>query len=243
MLGAVASAYHRLRFRLWAAGVRLRLRRHGMKVRIDAPHGARAYTMPKLDPVVVGKGGSFTLTIGRDCRLGRDLILTVYTAAENVISMADRVTFESWCRLETNGGQILLGDDVQIRDFSLLKATAVLRMGRKAILGRNVIIHASAGVDLHDQVGIGERSSIIDSDHIFDGSDEYYMERPLRAEPITLEYNVWVTSNVLILRGSRIGRNALVAAGSILVGGDYPAGWFIAGQPAEPKRELPAYRG
>jgi len=44
--------------------------------------------------------------------------------------------------------------------------------------------------------------------------------------------NVWIGSKVIILKGARIGDNSVVAAGSVILGKEYPANSIIGGNPA-----------
>ncbi len=50
--------------------------------------------------------------------------------------------------------------------------------------------------------------------------------------------NVAVSANCVLLRGTRIGENAVVAAGAVVNGGEYPADWLIGGLPARALRAL-----
>ena len=49
-----------------------------------------------------------------------------------------------------------------------------------------------------------------------------------------------LATNVVVLRGTTIGRNAVAAAGAVLTGGGYPAGWLVGGIPARPLKPLGA---
>lgn len=238
MLGAVAKVYHRVRFALWVAGVRLRLARFGMRLDVSAPHGARARTWPSLDMLGTERGGTLTLRLGRDVKLGHDLVISIETGTDNTIDLGDHMTIEAWCRLEMRGGKIVWGANGQIRDQALLKTSSIIEAGDTALLGRGVIIHAAAGVFLADRTGVGERTSLIDSDHDIHGTDEWFMDRPSRMGPIKIGVNTLVLTNVLVLRSTTLGRNSVVAAGAILMGGEFPDGHLIAGVPATAKRPL-----
>jgi len=80
----------------------------------------------------------------------------------------------------------------------------------------------------------------MDSDRTHDGSDTHVARQPVLASPVSVESNTFVGTNALILRGSHVGRNAMVATGSVLTGGDYPAGHLLAGVPAGAIRPLEA---
>ena len=49
MIGAILSGWRRLRLRLWAAKVRLRLRRLGMRADVEIGPGVRYETLPLLE--------------------------------------------------------------------------------------------------------------------------------------------------------------------------------------------------
>jgi acetyltransferase-like isoleucine patch superfamily enzyme len=53
--------------------------------------------------------------------------------------------------------------------------------------------------------------------------------------PVTLEQNVGIASNALILPGVRIGRNSFVAVGALLFNQEFPENSLIEGNPAKRK--------
>lgn len=54
----------------------------------------------------------------------------------------------------------------------------------------------------------------------------------VRARPVTIGKNVWVTTRCIILGGVTIGDNSIIGAGSV-VAKDIPANCFAAGNPCE----------
>jgi acetyltransferase-like isoleucine patch superfamily enzyme len=122
----------------------------------------------------------------------------------------------------------------------VLKSDGELRAGEWVVFGHAAAVSATQEITLGDLVGLGERVSIIDSDHGADGTDAFYLRRPLRVTPVRLGRNVLVGANAVLLRGAEIGSNAVVAAGAVVPGGEYPASWLIGGVPARPVRDLRA---
>lgn len=240
-MSAVAALVRALRFRLWSVALRARLRRAGCSVRIEAAATPRFFTLPRVEIVLDGaaRGGSLTLRLGRDVRLGRDLVLEVWPGRDNVLVAGDRTTFESWCRVQLQGGTVALDHDVHVRDLVLLKSKSSLEVGAGTVLSRGVAVHATAGVRIGADCGIGERTSIIDSDHAADGADVAPLHEPLKTEPIEIGRNVLISANVVILRGTRIGPAAVVAANAVLNGLQVEGGWLAGGIPATALRELP----
>lgn len=232
----------RLRFAAWVALTRLRMRRLGSDLVVEAAEVPRLRGLPHVDLAVLGPEarGSLTLRFGRDVTFGRDTVLDLWTHTHGVIEVGDRVTLQDRVRLQPWGGRIRLGAGTQIRDACELKSKGDLDLGEHAILGRNVTLHCNTKVLLGRHVGLAERVTIADSDHANDGSDTWFMEQPVVAEPVVLGDNVFLGTNVVVLRGSTIGANAVGAAGAVVVGGEHPAGWLLVGAPARAVKALPA---
>ncbi len=235
----VRLAVARARFRVWAARLALALRRNGGRLALDAPHGAAFYEAPLIEATPDGgSGGTFTLRLGRDVRLGRRLVLELWAGADSRLEIGDRTRLWSDVRVQLRRGAVCVGSDVQVRDRVQLKADGLLTVGDHGVLGRDSLLHCSERIDVGSHVGMGERTSVIDSDHSPDGSERYYLDQPLRVTPVRVARNVLISANVVLLRGSRLGANSMVGAGSVVAAGDYPAGWLVAGIPARPRHAL-----
>ncbi len=55
--------------------------------------------------------------------------------------------------------------------------------------------------------------------------------------PVIIEDGAWVSVGAIVLPGVRIGKNAVIGAGSVVIK-DVPEAVFAAGMPAKPKVEL-----
>jgi maltose O-acetyltransferase len=111
-------------------------------------------------------------------------------------------------------------------------------VGERTIVSAGVIVHADERVRIGAHVGVGERTSLIDSDHDVDGSGRSVWEAPVVSAPIEVGDGVLIGANAVVLRGSRIGAGAVLGAGSVLVGEEQPPGWLWAGTPARAVRSL-----
>jgi acetyltransferase-like isoleucine patch superfamily enzyme len=95
------------------------------------------------------------------------------------------------------------------------------------------------GCYIHSQKGIsiGERCAIASGVHIIDcnghrlDSLDRNKDRD-KPESIVIGNNVWIGINSIILKGTSIGDNSVVSAGSI-VKGHFPANSLISGNPAK----------
>jgi acetyltransferase-like isoleucine patch superfamily enzyme len=236
----VLAALRRLRLAWWALALRARLRRHGVGLELRLGANVRVAGRPRLDvdPLGGARGGRLTLRVGADVRVGRDLVLDVRPGTDSVVEAGAGVTLQDHVRLQLRGGRIRLGEHAQVRDFCELKSAGELVLGERAICGRNVTLHCVESVTLADHVGLAERVTITDSDHANDGGDRWFMDQPLHVEPVLLEDNVFAATNAVILRGTTLRRNAVVAAGAVVTGGEYAAGWLVGGAPARAIKAL-----
>ena len=214
----------------------MRLRRLGGRLVVQAAQTPRVRGALRLetgpDP------GTLTLRLGREVRIGRDCVLDLADGVDGTVELGDGAQLQSRVRLQPWGGAIRLGPRAQLRDACELKSKGELRVGEHAICGRNVTLHCHESLTLGERVGLAERVTIADSDHCADGSDTWFMDQPVIADPVVLELNVFCGTNVVVLRGTRILRNAVVAAGAVVAGGEHPSGWLIGGTPARPIKPL-----
>lgn len=242
VLGPMLAAGRRIRLRAWALGLRLRLRRLGVRADVALGPGVRFASPPVLDvdphsPAT--RGGTLRLEVGPGVRLGRGLTLEVRLGTDNVVALGAATVVQSWCRFQLHGGTITTGESCHVRDLVQLKTKSELAVGDRVVLARGAVVHATAGVRIGDDCGIGERTSIIDTDHTLDGSGGAYLQAPLLADPITLGRGVAVGANCVILRGSRVGDGAALAAGAVL-SGEIPPGHLAGGVPARVLKDLRA---
>ena len=240
VVGSAVGALRALRFRAWVLGTRVRLARLGCRFVVEVDGTPRFAAPPRVEVDTSGEGrGSLTLRIGRDCSFGSDLTLDVWSSSDGVIDVGERSTFQNRIRLQPWGGAIVLGPQSQVRDGSELKSKGQLVTGSTVVIGRNVTIHCHERIELGDHVALGEGVTVMDSDHLHDGTRSISAQGVV-ATPVVLEDHVFVATNALVLRGSRVGPGSFVAARSILTGGDYPAGHMLAGAPAQALRPLNA---
>jgi len=241
VLSALADATRRARLVLWTVRVRLRLRRLGMRCDIEIAPGVRFESLPLLEVdahSAIGGEGKLTIRIAPGVRLGRALTLDVRLGDDNELRIGRRTVIQSWCRFQLHGGTIAIGADTHVRDLVQLKTKSALTVGDRVVLSRDVIVHATAGVAIGDDCGIGERTSLIDSDHELDGRGGAFMQAPLHAEAIVVGKGVAVGANCVILRGSRLADGAALAAGAVLNGGEVAAGHLAGGVPARTLKNL-----
>jgi acetyltransferase-like isoleucine patch superfamily enzyme len=112
-----------------------------------------------------------------------------------------------------------------------------LRIGNGSVIGPEVTFSLDATITLGENVSIGPRVMLYTATHLI-GPPSRRMQFNTEARPITIEDGAWVCLGAAVLAGVRIGRGAIVAAGSI-VNSDVPENVLVAGNPAEVVETLP----
>lgn len=104
-------------------------------------------------------------------------------------------------------------------------------VGENTGLGKNLQIIAYAPVKIGHHCSFSFDNMIITSTHDFKDFSTVI------AKPIEIGDNVWVTSNVTILPGVKIGNNTVIGAGSVVTH-DIPSGVLAAGNPCRVIKEI-----
>jgi acetyltransferase-like isoleucine patch superfamily enzyme len=115
----------------------------------------------------------------------------------------------------------------------------MINIGKDVFMGEGMYI--SAEVDIGDRVMFGPQCMILGGDHIFERLGEFtrYI-KPLNNEnikKIVIEEDVWIGARVSILKGVRIGKGAVIGAGSI-VNKNLPPYCVSAGNPCKIVRKI-----
>lgn len=116
--------------------------------------------------------------------------------------------------------------------------------GHNFSLGRNAFlkIHLDRNVYIGDNVSIAHHSYMSSANHLFDrvdipimlqGYDNKKVAYNNQSYNIVIENDVWVASNCTLLAGVHLQKGCIVAAGSVVISGTYPAYCIIAGNPAK----------
>lgn len=108
-----------------------------------------------------------------------------------------------------------------------------ISLGDNVTLNEWVYISGFGSCSIGNGVRIGHRTSIISADHIFADPETPIYKQSLVAAPVVIEDDCWIGCNVTILKGVRIGRGAVVAAGAVVVKDVAPL-TIVGGVPARP---------
>lgn len=111
-----------------------------------------------------------------------------------------------------------IGRGLRVRKNAILavRENAKLLIGRNIFINRNTIIMARKSIIIEEGVTIGPNVCIYDHDHDLQNRGGY------SCKDILIKKNVWIGSNVTILKGVSIGEDSVIASGCIVTK-DVPA--------------------
>jgi acetyltransferase-like isoleucine patch superfamily enzyme len=131
------------------------------------------------------------------------------------------------------GAEVRFGRFAWIGDRTKIRChEGAVEIGAKTVLGQECTISAYQLVRIGEQCVVADRAMFIDFDH---GVTE--VERPIRQQGIykrdtIVGSNVWIGYGACVLRGVRIGDNAIIGTNSVVTR-DVPANAVVGGVPAK----------
>ena len=240
-LSGLLSLWRRLQLAVWATRARTRMRWVGIRLEVSLGEGVVFVRNPF---VLAGVGppeqpGSLRIVLGNRVRCAPGVIIEAEPGTDSVLEIGDGTRIGATTHFHLRGGRIRIGAGSEIRDGAVLKVTggAELELGERVYMSYGCLLAATERIVLEERVGLGERVSVIDSDHETDGSGIHWTAQDLGTEPILIAENALVFANAVVTKGSHIGANSQVGAGA-LVRGKHPDGVLIAGVPAEVVKSL-----
>jgi acetyltransferase-like isoleucine patch superfamily enzyme len=144
---------------------------------------------------------------------------------------------EEWI---TIGRDTLIGDQVTISAGLVpghdLGPDTVLSIGDRCVIGRGSHIVAHQRIEIGDDVWTGPYVYITDQNHGYADPDIPIGRQMPVNKPVSIGTGSWLGAGAIVLPGARIGRNVVIAAGSV-VRGEVPDHCVVAGVPARVVRQ------
>lgn len=116
---------------------------------------------------------------------------------------------------------------------------------QRIVLGRNVhtantLFNTMSGmIRIGDDTFFGHNASVLTGTHDFRKRRQArHAAIPDLGRDIVIGKGVWICSNVTILGPCTIGDDAVIAAGSLVLGGELAGGYIHAGTPAKPIKPI-----
>jgi acetyltransferase-like isoleucine patch superfamily enzyme len=155
-------------------------------------------------------------TAGR--RWSTDGMLFLGKALQIQIGKRGRVEF---------GRLVWVGDGTKIRCHE-----GEVVIGPKTVLGQECTISAYQRVRIGEQCVIADRAMFIDFDHRVTEVESPIRQQGIYKRDVIVGSNCWIGYGACILRGVRVGDNAIVGTNSVVTR-DVPANAVVAGVPAK----------
>ena len=132
------------------------------------------------------------------------------TPPYRIFSLGDYSVIESFACINNAVGDVIIGDHTRIGLH-------------------NTII---GPVDIGSHVNLAQGITVSALNHNFSDTNKRIDEQGVSTTPVTIEDDVWVGANAVILPGVTIGEHCVVAAGAVVTK-DVPPHSLVAGVPAK----------
>jgi acetyltransferase-like isoleucine patch superfamily enzyme len=107
----------------------------------------------------------------------------------------------------------------------------IVRIGGGCSIGRGSHIVGHQSIEIGDHVFTGPYVYITDQNHVYDDPEQPVGRQWPRNNPVSIGAGSWLGAGAIILPGTRIGRQSVVAGGAV-VRGHFPDHSVLAGVPA-----------
>ena len=167
------------------------------------------------------------------------------------LRLGKQVYLDSNVYLNALPGGITIGDGTSLMHGTIFHVFnyrdlphAGIFVGKHCFFGEYTCIRGQGGVHIGDGVYTGTHVQIAAVNHVYDDPDTYIKDQGITAQGITIEDDVWLASNVVVVDGVTIGKGSVVGAGGV-VNKNLPPYSVAVGIPArvvKDRREAAAVR-
>ncbi|MGR5078503.1 DapH/DapD/GlmU-related protein [Photobacterium swingsii] len=156
------------------------------------------------------------------------------------MKLGRNVRVGDYCYLVSqSNNDLIIGSNVSINDFSkLVVSTTINDVGKGIEIGDNVgigeysYIGGGGGVFIGCDTIIGQYFSAHPENHIFSSTNVPIRKQGTTRQGISIGSNCWLGAKVTVCDGVRLGSGCVVAAGSVVIH-SFPDNTVIAGVPAK----------
>lgn len=144
-------------------------------------------------------------------------------------------------RIQSNLLKLLkpLVHEIQLGTHTLYGSEERLRIAPTARVANTLFNTYSGSIEICDHAFTGHNVSLLTGSHNYLETRENRMEvSPKDGNHILVEEGVWLCSNVIVIGPARIGKDSVIATGSVVIC-DIPSGVIAGGIPAKVIKEIP----
>lgn len=170
------------------------------------------------------------------CRMGEGSVLHPDARIINFQQQPEQIRVGSHCVIRGEllineyGGQITIGDHSSVGEASRIWSSESIQIGNRVHISHNVNIMDGNTHSLDPEERHREYLEILSKGNISRKGN-------IGTAPVIIEDDVWLSFNVTVLRGVRIGKGSVVAAGSLVIG-DVEPNSLVGGVPAKTIRKV-----
>lgn len=161
-------------------------------------------------------------------KIGRNTYVSLSSriVAKKSLVIGNDCVIKSHVKIKANN--ISIGHNCIISEDSYITGDDNFFLGNKSFVGKKVRINVSKNVTIGEDVGVGENTTIWTHGY-FPPADEGY---PVTYSSVSIGDGTWVSTNIIILPGVKIGKNVIIGAGSVVTK-NVDDESLIAGNPAK----------
>ena len=134
------------------------------------------------------------------------------------------------------GGQIVVGDDCEIRHHAVLEVSGryngSIEIGNHSVIGVGNWLQGSGSIKIGNDVIIGPYVAIVSTSHSHEDRSIPIAQQPLQTGTVLIEDDVWIGAHCTITQNVTIGAHSIVGANSF-VNRDVPPYSVVGGSPAK----------
>jgi len=153
--------------------------------------------------------------INKNAVVGKDTFISAQIDVCNVSNDRNKIRIGENSRIMGDlltvhqDGEIIIGDNCFLGPQSRIWATKKIQIGNRVLISHNVNVHDNNSHPIDWQLRHKEFVRFLKTGK-HEGVD-------LESQDIIIEDDVWIGFNSVILKGVRIGRGAIIGAGSLVV--------------------------
>ena len=134
-----------------------------------------------------------------------------------------------------HGGKISIGQDCYLGENSRIWSAASIKIGNRVFISHNVNIHDTNAHSIDPKLRYEHFLEIMSTGHPCENRMD------IVSQQIIIEDDVWIGFNSIILKGVKIGKGVIIAAGSVVTK-DISEYSVVAGNPAKVVKKIEEFR-
>ncbi len=178
------------------------------------------------------------IELRKNCLFGQNTRFSMKTSIDNLshkrenIRIGNQVICKGQLLIFRYAGQIEIGDNVFIGEGARIWSGSELgiKIGNDVLISHNVFI---GDTNSHEIDYLQRASSFIE----MTTQGHPKINPGVETKPVVIEDNVWLSFNVIVMKGVTIGKGSIIGAGSIITK-DIPPFSLVVGNPARILKSL-----